>query len=97
MRMLPILGLACVLLLCSCNTRERNLVAAGNALVARIDSFHEARHRLPENLGELGMEEKMEGPLYYQKLSSDHYMVHFGTTLGESMIYRSTTRSWDDH
>ena len=84
-------------LLFGCRIREQRLTEQGNALIERIDAFQKATHRLPESLKELGLEETMEGPLYYQKVSAERYMVHFGTTVGESMIYRSEKRSWDDH
>lgn len=85
------------LMLPGCQSREQRLMDEGNALIERIDAFQRARQRLPENLGELGIEETMEGPLYYQKTSPEHYMVYFGTTVGESMIYRSEKRVWADH
>lgn len=84
-------------LLLGCKGREQRLTEQGNALIERIESFQKVTHRLPESLKELGLEEKMEGPLYYQKVSAERYMVYFGTTVGESMIYRSEQRSWDDH
>jgi hypothetical protein len=37
----------------------------------------------------------MEGPLFYEKRDSVNYMVYFGTSLGESMIYYSDTKEWD--
>jgi hypothetical protein len=86
-----------VLLVLGCKTREQRLLADGNALIERINAFQRANHRLPENLGELGIAETEEGPLYYQKISSERYTVHFGTTVGESMIYRSDRRAWVDH
>lgn len=96
-RVIALTALLSVLLLLDCKSREQRLMEEGNALVERIDSFQKANHRLPENLAELGIEEKIEGPLYYQKLSGEDYMVHFGTAVGESMIYRSKERTWADH
>ncbi len=86
-----------VALLPGCRSREQRLMAEGNALIEQIESFKKANLRLPEDLGELGIAEKMEGPLYYQKLSAEHYTVHFGTTVGESKIYRAEQRAWADH
>jgi hypothetical protein len=97
MRIRVFVPLVMLLLLGACASREEKLIAQGDALIARIDSFQKATQRLPENLGELHIEEKMEGPLYYQKRSDSTYMVHFGTTLGESMIYRSERKKWEDH
>jgi hypothetical protein len=96
-RVIALMVLLPVLMLPGCKSREQRLMEEGNALIERIDSFQKTTQRLPENLGELGIEEKMEGPLYYQKVSAEHYMVYFGTTVGESMIYRSEKRAWADH
>ena len=94
---IALLVLCLVLAVSGCETREQRLVKQGNELIEQITSFQKANNRLPENVGELGIEEKMEGPLYYQKLSPQHYIVHFGTTVGKSMIYRSEKRAWADH
>jgi hypothetical protein len=96
-QVIAVMALGLALLVSGCNGREQRLTEQGNALIERIDAFQKATHRLPENLRELGLEEKMEGPLYYQKVSADHYIVSFGTTVGHSMIYRSEKRAWDDH
>lgn len=96
-RIFALIMLLLVLMLSGCKSREQRLMEEGNTLIERIDAFQKAQQRLPENLGELGIEEKMEGPLYYQKMSPEHYMVYFGTTVGESMIYRSEKRAWADH
>ena len=94
---LILLVLVCFLSSCKQQTREERLKEEGNALAMRVDSFQQATDRLPSRLEELGIEEKMEGPLYYQKVSDQDYMIYFGTTVGESMIYRSETGEWKDH
>lgn len=96
-QVIALMALVPALLLPGCKGREQRLTEQGNTLIERIASFQKATHRLPESLRELGLEEKMEGPLYYQKVSAEHYIVYFGTTVGESMIYRSEKRAWDDH
>ena len=44
---------------------------------------------------ELGIKEE-EGvdALYYQKRDSNNYILWFGTTLGESVIYYSDSKTW---
>lgn len=96
-QVIALMALVPALLLPGCKGREQRLTEQGNTLIERIASFQKATHRLPESLRELGLEVKMEGPLYYQKVSAEHYIVYFGTTVGESMIYRSEKRAWDDH
>ena len=97
MRVFLIVPLVAFMLLFVSGCREQRLKEAGEALAFRIDSFQTVEKRLPENLGELGIEEKMEGPLYYRKLSSENYWIYFGTTLGESIFFRSETREWRDY
>lgn len=88
-----------LMLLClgSCESREQRLMDEGDLLVERIEIFNKENGRLPESLTEMGIEEKMEGPLYYQKEGEDQFIVSFGLTLGESMIYRSETGEWRDY
>jgi hypothetical protein len=69
------MALVSALLLPGCKDRDQRLTEQGNTLIARIDSFQKATHRLPESLRDLGLEEKMEGPLYYQKVSAEHYTL----------------------
>ena len=85
-----------MLVLAGCNSREQALMAEGNQLVEKIERFRTENGRLPHDLTELGMEEKMEGPLYYQKESDADYLVSFGLTLGESMVYDSRTKEWGE-
>ena len=63
-------------------------------IVARIDAFKTQSGRLPEGLQEIGL-----GPdsldVYYRKDSAEHYIVWFGTTLGESIVYDSATKKWE--
>jgi hypothetical protein len=78
-----------------CKNSEKKLIEQGNDLVEKIEIFKTNIGRLPADLEELGINETLEGPLFYNKLDSANYMVWFGTSLGESMIYYSDTKEWD--
>ncbi|QQS41431.1 MAG: hypothetical protein IPM63_00315 [Acidobacteriota bacterium] len=68
--------------------------AQGDDLIVKIEEFRANNGRLPEDLAELGIEERLEGPVFYEKIGSDSYEVWYGTSLGESMIYDSKDREW---
>ena len=71
----------------------------GEEVVRRVENFRTIHQKLPESLTEIGIEVKSESdpPVYYRKESSDHYIVWYGLSLGESMTYDSATRKWEDH
>lgn len=62
--------------------------------IRKIEEFHETNGRLPENLKEIGIEERLEGPLFYDRVENEDYIIWFGTTLGESEKYESKTGCW---
>jgi hypothetical protein len=87
---------ALALSLCSCHTQalDEQRIQKGKELTAKVEGFRREKGRLPDSLGELGVEEIIEGPLYYTKSGETSYTIHFGTTLGESVIYNSDTKEW---
>jgi hypothetical protein len=66
----------------------------GNGLVVRIDTFREQRGHLPQSLSEIGLDSKDLDKYFYQECSDSRYLLSFGTELGESMTYDSSSRSW---
>jgi hypothetical protein len=75
--------------------RWRGEISRGNDLVRQIENFRSLRGRLPDSLGELGAFEENQGKLFYEKCNRNHYIVWFGTTLGESITYDSADGRWD--
>ena len=79
-------------------TRPDSRIKKGDKLIQKIEMFKQENGRLPESLGELGYpfnEYDERGPLYYDRsVDGLNYLVSFGTTLGESTIYYSTTKKW---
>ncbi|HXG84427.1 MAG TPA: hypothetical protein VNI84_10400 [Pyrinomonadaceae bacterium] len=49
---------------------------------------------MPDSLNEIGIEEKEEGPIYYEKESESRYVLWFGKQLGESATFDSDTKEW---
>lgn len=68
----------------------------GKKVIAQIEGYKLQHGRLPASLTDIGIEEKMEEPIYYGVEDDNGYYVYFGTTLGESTTYHSNTRKWDD-
>jgi len=86
----------CLFYFQSCSIfRESRLKAKGIVLANQIEEFRIHKKRLPQNLGELGIKETEEGPLYYKKVDESKYVIWFGMELGESVTYDSETRKWN--
>ena len=79
------------------NSRERRLISEGNILIQKVENFKNSNNRLPKNLSEIGMDEKENDELHYNVLDSSKYIISFGFGVGESIIYHSDTRKWDDY
>ena len=78
-----------------CGNSEKKLIKQGDELVSKIEEYKEQKGYLPNSIEDVGIKETMEGPLFYVRMDSVNYMVYFGTSLGESMIYYSDTKEWD--
>lgn len=78
-------------------TQEERLIDQGNLIVEKIESYKLKQGRLPNSLNDIGIEEKMEGPLYYTRWDNVNYIVYFTKAgVGESMNYYSDTKKWSD-
>jgi len=98
MKRVAALLLAClILVLCACSNRDAKKEAAGNKLIARVEQFRKQNGRLPESAAEMGIQEDESGPVFYQKQLATHYIVWYGTGVGESMVYDSGIGHWDEH
>jgi hypothetical protein len=50
--------------------------------------------KLPANLSEVGLTDTIMHLSFYEKVDTNEYIVWYGTGLGESEIYRSSTKIW---
>lgn len=83
-------------LLNDCSYSERNK-RVGNTIVSMIEEYYCVNDSLPNSLRDLGQEEVIDGVLFcYEKNDSAHYMIWFGTYLGEGLYYYSDTKQWED-
>ena len=74
------------------------LIENGNLVVEKIESYRKSNNRLPNSLSALGIVLSDEGsqPFYYERRDNSNYIVYFGTTLGESKIYFSDSKKWEN-
>lgn len=86
-----------ILLTIICYACADKKMTEGNKLVDKIESYRVLNHKLPNSLADIGIKETEDGPLYYEKKDSINYIVWFGTELGESKTYYSSTKRWEDH
>ena len=63
-------------------------------LIEKVETFKKTNNRLPKNVTELGLTEKMDSPAFYQMETDTTYIVWFGLSVGESKTYKSSTKKW---
>jgi hypothetical protein len=86
-----------LIVLCSCGSiSKQSKKSEGNEIKNKIELFKKANGRLPSSLSEFGIEEKEEGPIYYEKKDESNYILWFGAKLGESVTYDSRTNKWSE-
>lgn len=65
-------------------------------LIENIETFKTKYNRLPKDVSELRLTEKMDSPAFYQIQTDSTYMVWYGLSVGESKVYRSATKKWTE-
>ena len=79
------------LLFASCKDERQTL---GKAIYLKVLDYQRMHGRLPDNLSEIGVEEKMEGPIYYVKQTDTTFIIYYGGGLGESIIFDPKSETW---
>jgi hypothetical protein len=79
------------LFLTSCIDKRQ---ALGKAIYHKMLDFQKLHGHLPDNLSEIGVEDKMEGPIYYNKQSDSAFIIYYGGSLGESVIFDPKSGIW---
>jgi hypothetical protein len=70
-------------------------VREGSQLVVRVEAYRQAHGRLPESFEELGVTGVEADKFFYRKCDQQQFIIWFGTYLGESMTYDSSSTKWD--
>lgn len=63
-------------------------------LIDKIEQYRTINDSIPNNLRDMGIEVNESDKAYFHKISRDTYTIWYGTTLGDSNIYYSSTKSW---
>ena len=90
-----------VLLLCisiaavGCGLIPNSGREAGNDLVARVEQYRVESGELPLDARALGIDARIEGPVYYRRVNGSRYEMWYGTDLGESVTYESEVGRWE--
>lgn len=66
----------------------------GDRIVAKVEHFKALYGRYPDDLKEVGWKSDDSLNIFYRKESNNHYIVWFGTTMGESISYDSQDQKW---
>ncbi len=96
--MKPIIKILTFILLFGLNSCEFNNEQQEYAemLIEKVETFKKENNRLPKDVSELGLTEKMDSPAFYQIQTDSTYMVWYGLSVGESKVYRSSTKKWTE-
>jgi hypothetical protein len=92
MKILYITTLIFYVCFCSSCTDERQKL--GEEIISKIETYKKVNGRLPNQLNDIGIIEKEEGPIYYTKQNDTTYIIYYGLGLGESMVYDFRTKKW---
>ncbi|MCB0517279.1 MAG: hypothetical protein KDD49_14555, partial [Bacteroidetes bacterium] len=83
--MKPTIKILTLVLLCglhSCNERQEY----AEMLIEKVETFKKENNRLPKDVSELGLTEKLDNPAFYQIQTDSTYMVWYGLSVGESKV-----------
>lgn len=74
------------------------MIDNGNAIVKQIESYKDSVGIVPMSLLDIGITiiDESIPPYYYQRIDSSHYTLSFSNGVGESKIYYSDSKKWED-
>ncbi len=79
------------ILISSCTDKREKI---GEDIYLKIVQYKKNNGHLPDKLNDIGVEEKMEGPIYYQNQTDSTFIIYYGGRLGESMVFDPLTKEW---
>ena len=77
---------------------ESAMIKRGNEIVSKIECYRNLRSQVPDSLQQIGIKiiDEDNPPFQYEKKGEDNYILYFSNGVGESKIYYSDTRQWED-
>ena len=76
----------------SCADNKQKL---GEEIITKIETYKKSNGHLPNQLKDIGIIEKEEGPIYYKRQNDTTYIIYYGLGLGESMVYNFKNKRWE--
>ena len=65
-------------------------------IIEKVEKFKKTYNRLPKDVIELGLNEKMDSPAFYEMETDSTYIVWYGLSVGESKVFKSSTKKWTE-
>jgi hypothetical protein len=93
--LVAVIAVAWLLLFGSGPIRDSRMIHRGNAIVAKLEAFRVSNGHYPQHLDEIGIPETESGPFFYERRDHDFHLW-YGKRLGESMTYKSDSKTWND-
>lgn len=78
------------------DNRDRRLKSQAWPFIAAAESHRTQYGEYPPSLSIPITPGHTDGELFYQRVADGSYIIWYGTTLGESTIYDSSTGLWSD-
>ena len=76
----------------SCTDKREQI---GESIYLKVIQYQKTNGHLPDKLNDLGIEDKTEGLVYYQKQTDSTFIIYYGGGLGESIVYDPKTKKWN--
>lgn len=77
---------------------EKRMIEEGNFIITKIEHYREKFGEYPDSLSLIGIEiiDESNPPYYYEKEGDESFTISFSNGVGESKIYYSDSRQWED-
>ncbi len=83
-------------ILFSCNAYEKRYLKEACWCIESIEDYTKKNKVLPDSLSQVlkSSEYGIKDIIFYEKVNDSCYVLWFGLSLGESMIYTSDSKKW---
>jgi hypothetical protein len=73
---------------------EARLIRQSKPIQVSLEAYKKQHGQYPTSFKDIGIVERDDGPIYYERKSGDSYILWFGMELGESVVFESTNQTW---
>jgi hypothetical protein len=93
---ISVLAIALIATVFNFNSRERKLIKEAQIIITIVEAYRTTHGHYPKTLADVGIPYTERSPLHYQLKDSVDYILYFSTSLGESKIYYSDSKTWEE-